>query len=60
MFAGVEHIGCGEAKRVDGAVRDLHCAQQRRVDGGLLAQRVLRRERRGLYASLLTGGDKVC
>ncbi len=58
MFAGVEHIGRGEAKRVDGTVRDLHRAQQRRVDGGLPAQRFLRRERRGLYASLLTGVDK--
>ena len=58
VFAGVEHIGRGEAKRVDGTVRDLHRAQQRRVDGGLPAQRFLRRERRGLYASLLTGVDK--
>ena len=38
VFAGVEHIGRGEAKRVDGTVRDLHRAQQRRVDGGLPAQ----------------------
>ena len=58
MFAGVEHIGRGEAKRVNGAVRNLHRPQQRRVDGGLAAQRLLRRERRGLYASLLAGGDK--
>jgi hypothetical protein len=40
MFAGVEHIGGGEAKRIDGAVRDLHRAKQRRVDGGLKAQRL--------------------
>ena len=58
VFAGVEHIGCGEAKRVDGAVRDLHCAQQRRVDGGLPAQRVLRGERGSFNAGLLAGGDK--
>ncbi len=34
VFAGVEHIGRGEAKRVDGTVRDLHRAQQRRLTAG--------------------------
>jgi hypothetical protein len=47
MFAGIEHIGGGEAERIDGAVRDLHRAKQRRVDGGLNAQRLGGRQRLG-------------
>jgi hypothetical protein len=34
MLAGVEHIGGGQAERIDGAVRDLHRAEQRRVNRG--------------------------
>ena len=56
VLAGVD-IGRGEAKRVDGTVRDLHRAQQRRLTAAPAALPAWR-ERRASYASLLTGVDK--
>lgn len=38
VFVGVEYIGCGEVKWVDGIVWDLYCVQQCWVDGGFLVQ----------------------
>jgi hypothetical protein len=45
MLPGIEHIGCREAKRIDGAIGDLYGAKQGRIDGGFNTQRLCWRQR---------------
>lgn len=58
VFAGVQHIGRAQAKRIDGAVGYLNGAEQRGIDGGLKAQRLGGRELTGLNSGLLAGVNK--
>ena len=58
MFPGIQHIGGGQAERIDGAIRDFHCANKRRVDRRFQLPCPRRIHGLRLNTCCVTGGDK--